>query len=164
MTDPAVTRACFVHSRDGSHPRRCPVSCSRFPIEQHDASLHALGGTPLPGRDSWVAIALLQNEGRPLPRKPEAEEEQSKVVARAAIRCKEPSFQRWLLEDVWATARVLPGGEREALTVARLFDRLVIRSRKELVADDAKYARWQALIAQFEEHLRFGPADPEEEP
>jgi hypothetical protein len=59
------------------------------------------------------------------------------IAMRAAMRCGEPAFQRWL------------GVEGAKAAAAELRARLGVASRKELDADAAARARWRALDARY---------------
>jgi hypothetical protein len=149
-----------------------------FPAEQQQ-DMFATLGYPLPGKEIWVAVALLRNPmEESSPREPPSErppanisaadppplslagatpkakdlakserarewfaqlDEEDKVVANAAMLCKDPAFQAW----VGATDEV------DAAFILRWrCDR--INSRKELATNPRARALFDALLAKFQ--------------
>src|SRR4051794_33660425 len=72
--------------------RKCAQIVIEVPIEQADQALAALGGLPQPATEAWVAIARLETKARVVPIKPA----NTKLSLEAALRCREPIFQRYL--------------------------------------------------------------------
>lgn len=61
MTNLAATKAIFVDHKP-LQSRSVGRLIFEVPIEQYDAALGALGGTPLPGESRWFAIARLTKQ------------------------------------------------------------------------------------------------------
>src|SRR3954447_2369653 len=87
----AVTQGCFSDFRLIKGRKVCQIVIE-VPIEQADQALAALGGLPQPATEAWVALARLETKERVVPLKPD----NTKLSLEAALRCREPLFQRYL--------------------------------------------------------------------
>lgn len=126
------------------------------PIEQMPSVISTFGA-PVPGNERWVALAALAfnpyaNKQRTIEDHMGGEEGR-RAVQSAVLRCRELSFQRWLL------GREMTGNpqEDEARAVDRLKGLLGITSRSEIGSDPEKRAAWKRLIGRYEEEQRYGP-------
>lgn len=117
------------------------------PLERQEEVLRILGA-PLPDREQWVGIALVNKAAAEAPPKDEARSERARerfamlpdgeqAVAKCAMRCGDAQFQRWL------------GAHDERECVTLLYRRLRIASRREIGADARILARWQALETDY---------------
>jgi hypothetical protein len=132
MTDAAVTQGTFADFRLIKGRKVCQIVIE-VPIEQADQALAALGGLPQPATEAWVAIARLETKTRVVPIKPD----NTKLSLEAALRCREPMFQRYLnVSD-----------ENEAAEAVR--KACGISSRAGLNTDPEAARAWRALDGQF---------------
>jgi hypothetical protein len=132
MTDAAVTQGTFADFRLIKGRKVCQIVIE-VPIEQADQALAALGGLPQPATEAWVAIARLETKTRVVPIKPD----NTKLSLEAALRCREPIFQRYLnVSD-----------ENEAAEAVR--EACGISSRAGLNTDPEAARAWRALEGRF---------------
>jgi hypothetical protein len=132
MTDAAATQGTFADFRLIKGRKVCQIVIE-VPIEQADQALAALGGLPQPATEAWVAIARLETRTRVVPIKPD----NTKLSLEAALRCREPIFQRYLnVSD-----------ENEAAEVVR--KACGISSRAGLNTDPEAARRWRTLDGLF---------------
>lgn len=139
------------------------------PLEELDAAVAALGGTPLPSRSAWVAIVRLGDdrpaagaahredagatpsldppaaEPKPTPAERYAgKTEGQKAVVRAGLLCEDAEFQKWITEKhfyVWSTTQGSPN-HRVAETVRILCG---VPSRAGIGTDENAMAAFLAL-------------------
>jgi predicted metalloenzyme YecM len=131
MTD-AVTQGTFADFRLIKGRKVCQIVIE-VPIEQADQAIAALGGLPQPATEAWVAIARLETKERVVPLKPD----NTKLSLEAALRCREPMFQRYLQVS----------DENEAAEAVR--EACGISSRAGLNTDPEAARAWRALDGQF---------------
>jgi predicted metalloenzyme YecM len=132
MTDAAVTQGTFADFRLIKGRKVCQIVIE-VPIEQADQALSALGGLPQPATEAWVALARLETRERVIPLKPD----NTKLSLEAALRCREPLFQRYLEVS----------NEDEAAQSVRLI--CGIASRAGLNTDPEAARAWRTLDSQF---------------
>ena len=122
------------------------------PAERSHKALQTLG-YPTAGSDIQVAVALLKGEPPPqkLPKEPGAA-----AVQRAALRPKDPPFQRFMLGP-----DVVPGDAttNEERTKEAIYAECKIRSRAELKTNPDALAKWLNLERIYEKWLQTGAAD-----
>lgn len=129
------------------------------PMERAKEALDLLG-VPQTGSESWVALAPLafnpyirtEDGSRELPL---GDEEGTKAVQNAVLRCKEPGFQNWLMAK---HGRPPQGGWPEDTVIEELRKRLGIESRREIGTDRRAREAWKALIGSYYEDTRYGPS------
>jgi hypothetical protein len=133
-----------------------------LPIERI-GDIVAMFGAPIPGAERWVAIAPLAfnpYERKAIEAPPEAaasvSPEGRKLVQSAVLRCREPSFQMWVLRGVFMEGEHKLNEERTAEEVKR---RLGVKSRNEIGESPEAARKWRAMLGQYEEEQRFGPGD-----
>jgi predicted metalloenzyme YecM len=131
MTD-AVTQGTFADFRLIKGRKVCQIVIE-VPIEQADQALSALGGLPQPATEAWVALARLETKERVVPLKPD----NTKLSLEAALRCREPLFQRYMEVS----------NEDEAAEAVR--KSCGISSRRGLNTDPEAARAWRTLDSQF---------------
>ena|SRR5581483_1265781 len=107
-----------------------------LPIEEADGALATLGGLPRPDREAWVALARLNvTSVKPTP---------TKLAMIAGMRCEDPIFQRFLIEELGVDA---PQDGDTAAEFVRRYCR--VDSRKQLNLDPDAMDRWRDLDGKF---------------
>jgi hypothetical protein len=129
---PAATQGSFADFKLVK-TRKTAQIIIEVPIEEADKALQALGGLPQPMSETWVAIARLETKQRVVPLKPD----NTKLSFEAALRCREPLFQRYL---------GVPNEDEAAKSVRRYCG---ISSRAGLNTDPKAAMAWRTLDAQF---------------
>tara|TARA_R100001244_G_scaffold2541_1_gene3955 strand:+ start:19205 stop:19738 length:534 start_codon:yes stop_codon:yes gene_type:complete len=172
VTAPAVIRATFTEWRMVK-TRSALQIVLEVPIEQTEEVLATLGA-PMPGKEKWVAVALLDakavarqvdpggasTSGRSAPaetEKPRRKFTELRLSAQAGILCEQDDFRGWLAEEYPNAVRAASGDIAGALRLV-----LKVQSRTEL--DDARNTReraaWSALLTQFQQETGRMARDP----
>lgn len=133
------------------------------PLEQSMDAFNLLG-VPQPGSEAWVAVAPLKfNPNAPRiatadgPREmPLGDEEGTKLVQQAVLRCKEPAFGAWLMGFL-GKGRPPAGGWPEDTVKNELCAHLGIESRRQIGLERHARNAWKALMGQYLEETRYGP-------
>jgi hypothetical protein len=128
----AVTQGAFSDFRLIKGRKVCQIVIE-VPIEQADQALAALGGLPQPMNEIWVALARLETKAKVQSIRPD----NTKLSLEAALRCREPLFQRYLGVS----------NEDEAAEAVRR--ECGISSRAGLNTDPEAARTWRILDAQF---------------
>jgi hypothetical protein len=125
-----------------------------IPLEQADAALKLLGGTPVTGQERWVGIAPLASDGDRSGRseKPEsasrpAPSEGERLRTQAVMLCKDRHFQvwaaggsHWLWEDE---------SRNEEQTIKFLRGVCGVQSRAELATDKTAQEKFLAMVTRY---------------
>ncbi len=128
------------------------------PLEKAKTTLDLLG-VPIPGEEIWVAVAPLNfNPNIPTAEGakelPLGDEEGTKAVTAAVLRCKEAGFANWLMAR---RGKPPQGGWPEDTVKTELCHRLGIESRRQIGTERRARDAWKQLIGLFYEETRFGP-------
>ena len=115
------------------------------PIEQTEAVLGALGA-PLPGKETWVGVALLRDEAAPVAQPGIIEEGAKAAVTRAAMLCQDKAFQEWFMGPV------VPGNAASD-TAAFMRTYLCVASRSEIATNPVVLRRFLDLERQYQEAM-----------
>ncbi len=142
MTDQAVTQASFADFRLVKG-RKVAQLVFEVPIEQADQALTALGGLPQPAAETWVALARLETRSRGQV-KPLFKKEETKLSFEAAMRCRDPQFQRYCEELGYENVL----NEEAAARVVR--ELCHIDSRSGLNTDPVAASLWRGLDGRFQ--------------
>ena len=130
-----------------------------IPEDEAGIALNALGGLPVAKSTVWVTIARLQEKAavasppRDVARSAQAKEayrgkdEGERAVTRAAILCKDRTFQIW------------HGATDEADAVRMLCNALVISSRREIATNPEVLRLFQDIEFQFQQATGRAPVD-----
>lgn len=121
------------------------------PAERWYTALKSLG-VPTPQENIQVAIALLTEQPPPPPPAP-ARTPGQMAVQQAALRVKDPSFQKFMLKREFVPN--MPAANELAATNA-VRHRVGIESRKELATDPEKLRLWHELISEYERYQQGG--------
>jgi hypothetical protein len=115
------------------------------PIEQTERVMSALGA-PMPGKEKWVAVALLADNPAKSAIADKADEGTRRAFSdlrpsqQAGILCNDPAFQKWV------------GAENSTSAALALRHILGIKSRSELDINDAALGEaWRGTLRQFQE-------------
>jgi hypothetical protein len=155
MSQPAVFQGTFSDFRIVKG-RKVVQIMVEVPSEQANAALAALGGLPDPANPAWVAVARLDAKQAEQPKQLAAPErkkwEDMPPAQKAAIRCAEPEFWRFLGETIckprdWNA----PTNSEEAAQVVRHLCQVDSRARLNVNAPareawlhlDSEYWAWQ---------------------
>lgn len=166
MTAPAAIAGTYSDFKFIKSRSVCQIIVE-LPIEQADRFLHAFGA-PQPGSEKPVAIALLDTKGKYDGTQADGSEHhdipklagdradgnnravgQHHAVKRAAILCKDPAFQEWIMRGEMVNFGV---PELDAAEVLR--HRLGIESRAELAISDRARRQFEQLVTLF--HAQTG--------
>lgn len=94
MTEPAAIRATW--STYKPVPTRSVLQLTlEVPLEQQ-ADVFKKLGYPVPGQETWVAVALLNTQKQPEPEKPKQSWESMSYAQRSGILRNDKRFQEWL--------------------------------------------------------------------
>ena len=128
------------------------------PIEAADAALQTLGGVPRPDQEAWVGIARIdpKNATSEAPKLVDAPILKGRrrfntlpLSQQAAMRCNEPAFWRFLIEQHAAPQEnVHIENAEEAAAAVRLI--CEVGSRSELNIMHPSGDRWMTLEADYE--------------
>jgi hypothetical protein len=152
MTGVSVTHGTFSTLRV-IKTRSVAVLEIEVPLERMNDALTALGGIPLPGKEPWVAVALLKVESKRQPdkaRSVDAREryassgDMQKATARAALLCQNAMFQKWIAGQVR-----FPSSEDETGAAQNLRTFLNIRTRSEIGTDAGVFQSFLALESRY---------------
>ncbi len=141
MSEPAAIRATFADFKL-IKGRRVAQLVFEVPIEEADKATQTLGGMPQPATERWCGIALLQQ--------PKASQEPTKekrkwsdlpLSQKAAMRCQEPAFRKFLVERKGMGDMCDP-----ADFVRKWCD---VGSRKEFNSDAGARNAWIALDNEY---------------
>ena len=135
MNDAAVTQATFADFRLVKG-RKVAQLVFEVPIEQADQALTALGGSPQPAAETWVALARLETRARGQV-KPLFKKEEAKLSFEAVMRCKDPLFQQFI------------GANDEAVAATLVREACHIDSRSGLNTDPVAASLWRGLDARY---------------
>lgn len=145
MTAPAAIKGTFVDYRP-VYTRKVFRLIIEVPIEEADAALAALGGTPNPATTTWVALARL-NQNSSNDAQPEAGPKERRrfqdlpPAQQSALRCQDEAFCRFMHEEGHSASMA----EDDVAEAVRKFCR--VKSRADL---NAEPARWYELRDQFQ--------------
>lgn len=122
------------------------------PLADADAAYDVLGGMPVHGKERWFGIAAIKS--------PETKPDSSKAVktpigwrdmqpaAQAALRCDQPAFRTFLMEE--HSFRPRAGADQEEQAAAFLRGFFGITSRSELGTKHELRVLWKQLDDQFQ--------------
>ena len=113
------------------------------PIERAKEAFDLLG-YPVPGTESWVAIAPLQHEPKPWKQFHELP-----LPQQAGIKCADNGFQQFLMNMGPIPYDGQEFTEWAALNVRQICD---VQSRSELATNPEAAERWRNLLREFDEH------------
>lgn len=151
MSIPAAISGTFVGLSSIASRKvvRLQIEC---PVEMADHILEALGGYPDPANPKWVAVARLKTE--PMAKSTETRSSRSfadlRPSAQAALRGKEPAFQRFL-EEHYANG-ALVSSEAQAAEVTRALCEVESRSVLDRNYDAAE--RWRQISLAYDAWLQ----------
>lgn len=122
------------------------------PVEQADQAYQVLGGMPLSGEETWVAVARLDVSApaavdKPVQtRRPVAAEK--RLARQAAICCGDPVFQKFLAEHQMMQDGMMQDGIGDpAATAVRMI--CGVKSRSEIVPGSKAGQAWERLHGKF---------------
>jgi hypothetical protein len=122
-----------------------------IPLEQADAALKLLGGTPITGQERWVGIAPLASDGDRSGRseKPEsasrsAPSEGERLRTQAVMLCREPLFWDWM-----GASKDQDDTSRMVVATVHMRMKLGIASRSELATNPEAQQKFRDLVAQY---------------
>lgn len=145
MSAPAAIKGTFADFRL-IKGRKVAQLVIELPIEEADAALATLGGLPQPAAERWVAIAALNVTSI----KPQEKRryDDLRAAMQAAIRCSDPSFWRFLDEEI------APGvkNDSEAAIVVRAH--CGVDSRSALNDNPIAATRWRQLDGRYRAWMR----------
>lgn len=139
MTDAAIIQATFSEWRMVKGRKVLQIICE-VPLEAQGAVFGALGA-PMPDRETWVAIARLRGEQKPvaLPEAPRT----GSLSQQAGILCGESAFQRWVAETTGVAE-----GPVEAAEFVRA--KCQVKSRADFDKDFEAARRFRDLRADYD--------------
>ncbi len=146
MNEPAAIRATFSDFKL-IKGRRCAQLVFEVPIEEADAAVRTIGGMPQPATERWCGIALLDIAK---PTQEPAKEKRSLAdmspAQQAALRCKQPAFQQFILERMLSAKRFIPQDETPEERTSRYVRKWCgVNSRSELDKDKGAENVWIEL-------------------
>ena len=129
-----------------------------IPLSEFDMAYEVLGGMPNPANERWFGIAAIKPEGRPVPRQetqpqPDGAKREKmdwkevQPAAQAGIRCADPSFRSFLMEEHSFRPRDKTSQDEAANFLRSFFG---VQSRSELGTDHRKRVLWKQLDDQFQ--------------
>jgi hypothetical protein len=133
-----------------------------IPIEEFDAAYEVLGGMPVPSKERWFGIAALKSTAEEARAKPRQEVPPStrpdgakrgkidwrdmQPAAQAALRCEQPAFRTFLMEQHSFRPREANSPDEAAEFIRSFFG---IKSRSELGTKHGLRMLWKQLDDQF---------------
>jgi hypothetical protein len=160
MTAPAVIRGTLSEIKPVK-TRSIWQIVVEIPVEQAQSAIDTLG-VPVPGKERWVAVALLdaassapQPAPAPEPDKPRRRFQDLPRSQQAGMRCEEPEFASWMKQKnpgAWNAS----GGE-VAGAVRWL---CAVNSRAELNTDPVAGRLWDHLNTQYLQDTGRMATDP----
>ena len=164
MNAPAAFRASFADFKLVK-TRKTAQLIFEVPLEGADAALNALGGVPRPDAECWVAIARIDPKAAseaPKPIVEPSERERRKwdelrPSQQAAIRSKEPSFQRFMW-DVYKNEMGYNNSSNNDDAVAQIVRHLCgVKSRADILPGTRAAEKWSQIDNDYWAYLRYGP-------
>lgn len=117
-----------------------------IPIEDADKAIELLGGHPQPGKEKWVALALLvEKPAQKAPEKagkPKRAFSELSLPEQAGIRCEDDDFCHFI------EAKARSSMSRDSI-VAYVRTFCTVQSRAELATDKRAASRWRLLDEEF---------------
>lgn len=142
------------------------------PLEELEKNLRVLG-VPSPGREVWVAIAVLREKPTgPVTIQPDRPaslpkpDPQGRRCKQAVTVCGQPEFQKWLL----STGRFLPvgfqlpeDGDLDGIVKDVICNYCGVMSRRELDQQETAGRRWDEIFGGWMDYRTRGPGPQSEE-
>lgn len=134
------------------------------PTEQANSALACLGGIPLPGQETWVAVACLDE--RKVKKEPEQKTKslskkwnEISYTEQAAIRCADPKFQDWIEHHAkWGCWLSSAKDKAKPITSenarAYILKACRIESRRELNTNQNAAEVWKQIDADYQFFLK----------
>lgn len=129
------------------------------PVSESDAAYEILGGMPVHGKERWFGIAALKSTAEEAPAKPRQVNSPSpdgakrmdwrdmQPAAQAALRCDQPAFRTFLMEEHSFRPRDANSSDEAAEFLRSFFN---VKSRSELGTDPRRRVLWKQMDDQFQ--------------
>ena len=145
MTDSAAFKATYSDWKL-IRTRKVVQVVLEVPVEQANLAYQVLGGMPLSGEETWVAVARLAPESVTGRGEGEASRAASpkRLVQQAAIVCRQPKFQTWVKQCLDPNHE--GGLER---TEALIREYCGVKSRAEILPGTEAAQRWDRLYSRY---------------
>lgn len=146
MNAPAAIKGCFSDFKIIRGRKVCQLVIE-VPIEEADAALAAMGGVPSADSERWVAVARLNLAAA----KPDGAAQGGKdarpfhtlpLAQQAALKCGDPSFQRFMKATTSNEAAI------------RVRQECGVQSRADIETDEEAKTRWFAILKDFDQWQR----------
>lgn len=108
------------------------------PLEQQQEVLNILGA-PLPGRELWCAIALLNETTK---------KREDRTVQRCVMLCKDRSFQNWVTNSIYEI-EPKESWDDEEWAKQCVYAHCGIKTRADLAYDKEARALWEEMLGAF---------------
>jgi hypothetical protein len=131
------------------------------PLAEADSAYELLGGMPIVANERWFGIAAIKQEAPAQPRQDSGSQSppdgarrekmdwrDMQPAAQAGIRCNEPAFRTFLMEEHSFRPRQDHDSADEAAVFLRGF--FGIKSRSELGTDARRRVLWKQMDDQFQ--------------